>query len=68
MSAYLRGSVEHGGKVWAVAFHPQGDLVATGSFDGKLRVIRVATRAVAYSRLTATKALRGTSDDGRRAH
>ena len=38
--------VKHLGTVWAVAFHPQGDLIATGSGDKKLRLIRVSTGAV----------------------
>ena len=38
--------VKHGGWVGAVAFHPQGELVATGCDDGKLRLIRSATGKV----------------------
>ena len=36
----------HGGYVFAVAFSPLGDLLASGCEDKKLRVIRAATGAV----------------------
>ena len=34
--------VPHGGHVWAVAFNPAGDRLATGSSDGVLRMFDAA--------------------------
>ena len=34
--------VPHGGHVWAVAFNPSGDRLATGSSDGVLRMFDAA--------------------------
>ena len=33
----------HEGGVYSVVFHPKGELVATGGFDGTLRIFETAT-------------------------